>query len=124
MFAIFYWSRIDIALTIVVIFNQILFRNSGHKSVREDLIFEELHEIPSNLNRRALPEPRKALENILLKNISRLIFAQFNINSLRNKFDTLQYIINKNIDVLFISETKIDSLFPLVQFHLEGYAIP
>ena len=108
----------------MVILNQILFRNSGLKSVREDLIFEELHEIPSNLNRRALPEPRKALENIRLKNISRLIFAQFNIKSLRNKFDTLQYVIDKNIDVLFISETKIDSLFPLVQFHLEGYAIP
>ena len=108
----------------MVIFNQILFRNSGHKSVQEDLIFKELHEIPSNLNRGALPELRKALESIRLKNINRLIFAQFNINSLRNKFDTLQYIINKNIDVLFISETKIDSLFPLVQFHLEGYAIP
>ena len=33
-------------------------------------------------------------------------------------------MINKNIDVLLISETKTDSSFPSVQFHLEGYATP
>ena len=76
------------------------FRNPGHKSVLEDQIFKEPQEIPSNLNRGALPEPRKALENILRKNINRLILAQLNINSLRNKFESLQHIINKNIDVL------------------------
>ena len=41
---------------------------------------------------------------------------------MRNKFESLQHIINKNIDVLLLSETKIDSFFPSVQFHLEGYA--
>ena len=33
-------------------------------------------------------------------------------------------MINKNIDPLLISETKTDSSFPSVQFHLEGYATP
>ena len=83
---------------------------------------KEPNEIPSNLDRGALPEPHKALENIRCKNINWLIFAQLNINSLRNKFESLQHIINKNIDVLLISETKIDSSFPSAQFHLEGYA--
>ena len=87
------------------------FRNSGNKSVRGNQILKEPNEIPSNFNRRALPEPHKALENIRRKNINRLIFAQLNINSLRNKFESLQYIINKNIDVILISETKIDSFF-------------
>ena len=64
------------------------------------------------------------MENIRRKNINRLIFAQLNINSLRNKFESLQHIINKNTDVLLISETKIDSSFPSAQFHLEGYATP
>ena len=64
------------------------------------------------------------MENIRCKNINRLIFAQLNINSLRNKSESLQHIINKNIDVLLISETKIDSSFPSVQFHLESYATP
>ena len=64
------------------------------------------------------------MENIRRKNINRLIFAQLNINSLRNKFESLQYIINKNIDVIFKSETKTDSYFPSVQFHLEYYITP
>ena len=83
---------------------------------------KELNKIPSNLNRGALPEPHIALENIRRKNINMLSFAQLNINSLRNKFEPLQHIINKNIDVLLISETKIDSSFPSAQCHLEYYA--
>ena len=43
------------------------FRNFGYKSVREDPIFKKAHEIPSNLNKEALPEPCKALENIRQK---------------------------------------------------------
>ena len=92
--------------------------------MRGDQIFKEPNEIPPNLNRGALPEPHKTLENLRRKNIDRLIFAQLNINSLRNKFESLQHIINKNIDVLLISEAKIDSSFPSVQFHLEGYGTP
>ena len=64
------------------------------------------------------------MENICCRNINRLIFAQLNINSLQNKFESLQHIINTNIDVLLITETKIDSSFPSAQFHLEGYATP
>ena len=100
------------------------FRNSGHKSVREDPIFKEPHEISSNVNIGAVPEPRKALGNMCRKNINRLIFAQLNINSLPNKFDSLQHIINKNSDIFLISETTIDSSFLSVKFYLEGYATP
>ena len=32
--------------------------------------------------------------------------------------------MSKNIDVLLISETKIDSSFSSVQLHLEGYVTP
>ena len=85
---------------------------------------KEPNEVPPNLNRGALPEPHNALENKRRKNMNRLIFEQLNIYSLRNKFESLQHIINKNIDVLLLSETKIDSSFPSVQFHLEGYATP
>ena len=85
---------------------------------------KEPNEILSNLKRGALPEPHKALENIRRRNINSLIFAQLNINSSLNKFQSMQHTINKNIDVLLISETKIDSSFPSAQFHLEGYATP
>ena len=90
----------------------------------EDLIFEEPHENPSNLKREVLPDHRKTLKNKSHKNINKMILAQLNIHSLWNKFGNPPHIINKNIDALLISETKIDSSFHSAQFHLEDYATP
>ena len=63
------------------------------------------------------------LKMIRLKNANRLIIAQININSLRNKFDFLVQMMSNNIDILLISETKIDSSFPNAQFYIEGYTM-
>ena len=43
-----------------------------------------------------------------------------NINSLRNKFELKKVFFN-NIDVFFLSETKLDETFPSNQFQIEGY---
>ena len=51
----------------------------------------------------------------------RLITAQFNINSLRNKFDSLVRILHNNLDIQWISETEIDSSLPTAQFLIDGY---
>ena len=53
------------------------------------------------------------------KNLNRLLLAHININSIRNKFDQLVSSIKNNIDILMISETKIDNSFPTMQFHIE-----
>ena len=55
------------------------------------------------------------------KSSNRLIIAQLNINSIRNKFDSLNEIIKDNIGVLLISETKTDSSFPTAQFYIDGF---
>ena len=47
-----------------------------------------------------------------------------NINHLDNKFVPLVSLIKSNLDVILISETKIDSSFPPSQFTIEGYAQP
>ena len=60
-------------------------------------------------------------ENIRSKNPNRLIIVQLQINSLRYKFDSLVKILHSNVDILLISETKINSSFPTTQFKLEGY---
>ena len=52
-------------------------------------------------------DPKEILKNLRLKNVNRLICAQLNINSLRNKFESLINIINNNIDILMISKTKL-----------------
>ena len=57
------------------------------------------------------------LNNVRQKNSSRLIIAQLNINSLRNKFDSFSQMVKDNVDILLISETKIDSSFPTAQFN-------
>ena len=53
-----------------------------------------------------------------------VIFSYININSIRNKLDNLQSIINNTVDVLAIAETKIDDSFPSSQFNLKGYKKP
>ena len=66
-------------------------------------------------------DPPSNIENIRLKNPNRLIIAQLNINSLRYKFDSLVEILHSNVDILLISETKIDFSFPTAQFKIERY---
>ena len=66
-------------------------------------------------------DPSTNIENIRSKNTNRLIIAQLNINSLRYKFDSLAEILRSNVDIILISETKIDSSFPTAQFKIEGY---
>ena len=43
---------------------------------------------------------------------------------MRNKYTDLQPIINGNVDIVSIAETKLDAFFPSAQFTLEGYHIP
>ena len=53
--------------------------------------------------------------------MTKLIFAHLNINSLRAIFDLLSGQIKGSIDVLMISETKLDESFPDGQFLIEGH---
>ena len=55
---------------------------------------------------------------------NKLIIGNLNINSLRNKFDQLKEFIQENIDILVITETKLDASFPCNQFFIPGYCIP
>ena len=50
------------------------------------------------------------------------MIAHLNINSLRSKFEQLASLMKGNIDILVMSETKIDDSFPTQQFIIEGYA--
>ena len=43
---------------------------------------------------------------------------------MRNKFDAVRSIFKQKIDILLVSETKIDDTFPLAQFCAEGYSTP
>ena len=46
-----------------------------------------------------------------LKSSIRVILANSNINSIRNKFSSLKELVSNNIDVLVIEETKLYETF-------------
>ena len=64
------------------------------------------------------------LSNLRSKNPKNYIFSYININSIRNKFENLCYIVGNNVDVLSIVETKLDSSFPNAQSLLSGFHEP
>ena len=66
---------------------------------------------------------KNALKDIRISNINKLIFGHLNIN-LRNKFDLLIEQVKGSIDILMVSETKLDDSFPKGQFLMEGFHSP
>ena len=56
--------------------------------------------------------------------MNRIVLAHLDINSLRKKLELLKDQIKGNLNVLTISKTKLDDLFPAGQFKISGYASP
>ena len=81
-----------------------------------------------NLFKHSAKRFKPSAELLLFKDkddlFNELIFAHFNINSIRNKFGLLSEQIKCNVDVLTISETKINDIFPVGQFLIERFCIP
>ena len=66
----------------------------------------------------------KGLKEVRLKNLNRIVLAHLNIDSLRNKFNVLVEQVSGNVDVLVLSETKIDESFSEGQFKIPGFRTP
>ena len=69
-------------------------------------------------------DPKHILSELKGKNAERLIIAHININHIQNKFDPLVSIVHNKVDIMMISETKIDDSYPTNQFLIEGYSTP
>ena len=67
---------------------------------------------------------KKGLKEIKIQSPDKLILGHLNINSVRNKFEALTYLIDNNIDLLVISETKLDDSFPTAQFEMKDFSVP
>ena len=55
-------------------------------------------------------------------NAKSIIVGHLNINSIRNKFIFAESIV-KAFDLFLISESKLDSTFPMNQFHIFGFKV-
>ena len=53
-----------------------------------------------------------------------MIIGQLNINSLRNKFNCLDQKTFGSVDILIVSETNLDSSFPVGQFLIDSHGPP
>ena len=51
---------------------------------------------------------KDTLKKFRIKNLNRVIISQININSIRNKIEFVPEAILRNIEILMVSETKID----------------
>ena len=56
-----------------------------------------------------------------MKHPKNLFFGHLNVNSIFNKFVSIQELIKGLFNIVLISETKIDDSFPNAQFKIEGY---
>ena len=54
----------------------------------------------------------RSIRNVLKRNSQRIILGDLNINPIKNKFDLLDDQIERNVDIMVISETKLDESFP------------
>ena len=62
------------------------------------------------------------LKQFRAKHAKNLVACHLNINGVRSKFTEVAEILSHNtIDILFLSETKIDSSFPIAQFCVHGF---
>ena len=64
------------------------------------------------------------LKFIRKDNLNQLIIAYLNLNSIRNKFDFLVDKIKGNVNIMMISQTKLDNVFPNGQFSIDGFNEP
>ena len=58
----------------------------------------------------------------MIKNANRVIIANLNINSPPNKFDQLKKLVLKYVDILVITQTKLNDTFPTSQFLVDGFS--
>ena len=64
------------------------------------------------------------LVSIRKKYYNHLIIGNLNINSLPNKFEDLKILVKGKVDIIVITESKLDHIFPGSSFRINGYNKP
>ena len=91
--------------------------------IKQAFTVEELNSDKTNVGQKVTDGDR-VLKSLHCNNLNKLVFADLNINSIRNKFELLSEQVRGNVDVLMISETKIDDSFPIGNFLIHGFSPP
>ena len=62
------------------------------------------------------------IKKLRIRNPNKIIIGNLNINSLPNKFEQLKDIVMQHIDILVLTETKLDDTFPTAQFLVNSFS--
>ena len=62
------------------------------------------------------------LRTFCVKYLCHVEIGHLNINSIKNKFELLSFLIGGKVDIFLIMETKIDGTLPTSQFLMSGYS--
>ena len=99
---------------------------------KDNLETESNSKFSNNLSQDTLEDKGKNhinIENLFFsflkktksKHDKNLLFGNLNINLIRNKFESVQEIIQNNFDIFLSIETEIDSFFPSQQYSIPEY---
>ena len=64
------------------------------------------------------------LKKVRLKNPKNVTTGNLNINSISGKFDQLKYLISNHVNILILTETKLDETFRTSSFLIDGFSSP
>ena len=64
------------------------------------------------------------LKDIRITILNRIVISHINVTSIRNKFELLAEAVMGNVDILMVTETKIDESFRTSQFVIPGFTSP
>ena len=69
-------------------------------------------------------DPRMVLSKLRANNPNRPILGHLNVNFLASKLESLKDLIKDKLDILVVTETKIDESYPTSQFSIDGFSTP
>ena len=64
------------------------------------------------------------LKKIRLKNPNNVVLGNLNINFISRKFEQLKYLISNHVDILVLTETKLNKTFATSSFLIDDFSSP
>ena len=69
-------------------------------------------------------DPLLTIKNLRKTNVNKIVISNLNINFLPNKFNQLKELVLKQVDILVLTETKLDDSFPNSHFSVHEFSEP
>ena len=78
----------------------------------------------NEINNNKFLDPLSTIKNLRLSNVKSVVIGNLNTNSLPIKVNQLKELVLKYVDILILTETKLDNSSPNSQFSVDGFSEP